>query len=100
MPYPNYHTARLKDPSKYTSFRTMRPKDFPEGISVVVGINKDESSEFQSIRADKKKFSLDEFKAFLKENNFSASKIEEARKRLDMFSAWVPAVVKSEESRA
>jgi len=100
MPYPNYHTARLHDPSKYRSFRTMKPKNFPEGISVVVGIKEDDSSEFQSIRADKKKFSLEDFKNFLKENNFATSKIEEARKSLQMFSAWVPAVVKSEESRA
>lgn len=94
MPYENYHTARLKDPDLFEKFRTFKPKNFPEGISVIVGI-KDGEEEFQSIRADKKKMSLDEFKAFLKENNFKTSGLN---KSIELFSTWLPlGLVKSEE---
>jgi len=94
MPYENYHTARLKDPDLFDKFRTFKPKNFPEGISVIVGI-KDGEEEFQSIRADKKKMSLTEFKRFLKENNFKTSGLN---KSIELFSTWLPlGLVKSEE---
>ncbi len=94
MPYENYHTARLKDPDQFEKFRTFKPKNFPEGISVIVGI-KDGEEEFQSIRADKNKMSLAQFKTFLKENNFKTSGLN---KSIELFSTWLPlGLVKSEE---
>lgn len=96
MPYENYHTCRLQDPDKYKKFRTFKPKNFPEGISVIVGIKEDGDEEFQSLRADKKKFTLDAFKTFLKEKKFSTSGLS---KSIELFSTWLPlGLVKSEES--
>jgi hypothetical protein len=53
MPYPNQHAARLTDPDQYSKFRTFSPDDFPAGVSVILGIKDDGSSEFQAIRADR-----------------------------------------------
>ena len=90
MPYPNYHTARLEDPKKYLSFKTMTPKNYPEGITVIVGKLKDGNTEFQAIRADKKKFTEEEFKTFLKEKGFSTSGLNKSISDVELFSAWLP----------
>lgn len=89
MPFPNFHTARLEDPKKYLSFRTMTPKNYPEGISVIVGKLKNGDTEFQAIRADKKKFTEEEFKTFLKEQGFSTSGLNKSLD-VELFSAWLP----------
>lgn len=91
MPYPNKHTARLTDPSEYARFRTLHPENFPAGISVILGIKEDGTSEFQAIHADKSKVSFKEFKEFLKNKHFEASEVTEAvGKSLEMFAAWLP----------
>lgn len=98
MPYPNQHAARLTDPSQYKEFRTMTPDDFPEGVRVILGIKDDDSSEFQSIRADRDKMSADQFKRFLDDKGFDVIKFEEAvSKAIQLFSTWLPVDVSKSE---
>jgi hypothetical protein len=86
MPFPNEHAARQKEPKGYTSFRRGKPKGFPEGVNVIFGmkvVNGSRKSEIQSIRFDKKKWSVDRAKKWLKNHDFKTS-IEPAKKETKM----------------
>jgi hypothetical protein len=88
MPFQNEHAARQTEPSEYKEFRRYTPKGFPMGLSTILGIKADGSSEIQSIRADKAKFSPSEFEKWLKEHDFKAT-IEEAIDK-GFFAKWIP----------
>ena len=76
-PYPNEHAARINNPDKYVEFA--RDNDeFGSGIHVIYGILEDRSSEVQSIRFDSSKFTPDEAKAWLEENDYDYIEFEEA----------------------
>lgn len=100
MPYPNYHSARLRSPSKYKEFRNFTPKGFPEGVTIVLGVKEDGETEFQAIRASKKKFTLEQFKKLMDEKGLKPMKVEPAKKSMDidLFSTWLPlSLIKSED---
>lgn len=77
MPFPNEHAARQSDPGQYIRFRRSHPKEFPEGIDVIFGIKRDGKSEIQSFRFDKKKWTPEKAKEWLKEHKFK-TEFEEA----------------------
>jgi len=81
MPYPNEHSARQTDPGQYDTFRRYKPSGFPKGVSVILGIKgtgKDKKSEIQSIRFDKKLWTVEAAKKWLKEHGFKTGKFEPA----------------------
>lgn len=92
MPYPNEHAARITDPSQYKEFRRMTPKGAPEGLSLILGIRDDGSSELQAIRGKAGKINLDDMKAWLKRHHYKATKFEEATKKgsFESFARWIP----------
>lgn len=82
MPFPNEHAARQNDPKKYETFRRGTLPGAPAGVSVIWGIRNvygKRTSEIQSLRFDRTKFSVDEAKKWLKDHNFKTS-IEPASK--------------------
>ena len=105
MPYPNFHAARITDPSKYDEFRTFTPEGFPAGLSLILGI-KDGKSEAQAVRADKEKWTTARFKQWLKDNSYEVILFEPAMRTnskaakamQSYFSAWTPLdLMKAEE---
>ena len=89
MPFANEHAARQVDPSAFSDFRRFTPKGFPEGLSVILGLKDGGDSQIQSIRADKDKFTVSEFKKWLEDHDFKAD-IEEALNKGSYFAKWIP----------
>jgi len=95
MPYPNQHAARLIDPSKFKYYSRLDNKEWPDGITAILGWNKKDQSdsEIQAFRADSSKVSFDEFKKWLAdhvketpisiEEATSSEKVNKASERLD-----------------
>lgn len=80
-PYPNEHSARLRDPGDFEadSFRRVNNKLGP-GIHAIFGRLKGETTlTLQAVRFAKDKFDVAEAKAWLKENKFKAIKFEPAK---------------------
>lgn len=75
-PYPNEHAARLRDPSRYDSFRRVND-EFGEGIDAIYGII-DNTSELQAIRFDKNRFTPQQARQWLDDNDFEPIEFEEA----------------------
>lgn len=81
MPLPNEHAARQTDPGQYDTFRRYTPPGFPKGVSVILGIKgtgKNKKSEIQSIRFDKKLWTIEAAKKWLKDHGFKTGKFEPA----------------------
>jgi hypothetical protein len=102
MPFPNFHTARIVDPDRFTRFAT---KELSSGITAIIGIKKDGSTEIQALRGDKNKISFEEFKQWIKEHEFKPIELEEAEMKSvsknNAFSTWVEIdVKKAQESGA
>jgi len=79
-PYPNYHSARIKSPKLFVRIRALRTTK--EGIMFYGGpLNSDPkgSSEVQSIRFPKKKFTVKQAKKWLKDHNFKYISFEPAK---------------------
>ncbi len=93
MPYPNEHSARLKDPGQFDKFA--RKNDAGgKGVDFIFGI-KDGKSEVQAIRFDKSKFTPAEAKDWLKRNKKKATEFEPAsgedkKDHMSVTSAQVP----------
>lgn len=78
MPFKNEHSARQMDPSLFNSFRRWTTPELGElGITFILGLQ-GESSLVQSVRGEAEKLTLEEFKTWLIENDFSTDAIEEA----------------------
>lgn len=76
-PYPNEHAARIREPGQYDSFS--RANDaLGDGIDAIYGVKGDEGSELQAIRFDAARFTADEARSWLRENDFSPIQFEEA----------------------
>jgi HK97 family phage major capsid protein len=75
-PYPNEHAARIKDPEQYDGFRRMND-ELGDGIHIILGL-KDGTSEIQSIRFDKDKWSVDDARAWLIDNGYQPLEFEPA----------------------
>jgi HK97 family phage major capsid protein/HK97 family phage prohead protease len=76
-PYPNEHAARITDPGQYDSFARVNDA-LGDGIDAIYGVKDGEGSELQAIRFDAARFSADEARSWLRENDFSPIKFEEA----------------------
>lgn len=80
MPFPNEHAARQADPKSFDSFRRdASPKGAPKGVSFIYGI-KDGKSKIQSIRFDRKQWTPERAKTWLKEHGFKTAGFEAAGK--------------------
>ena len=66
MPFPNEHSVRIKAPGKYDKFRRVNDK-FGKGKDAIFGI-KNGKAELQAVRFDKKKYSIEDVKAWAKEH--------------------------------
>ncbi len=77
MPYPNEHSARIKEPGQFDRFRRENDK-FGPGIHAVWGIRTGQGIEIQAIRFDKTKFTVEEAKQWLKDHKISYIKFEPA----------------------
>lgn len=83
MPYPNEHSARVKDPGGFdpTSFRS---KDLKGGIRIIIGKLKGEDSMVtQAYRFPVDQFTVEEAKKWLKDHNISYLKFEPAQNESD-----------------
>lgn len=78
MPFPNEHTARQAQPSKFKDFRRQHPTGFPEGIDVVWGIKDDGKTEPQSLRFDAGKWPPAKAKKWLEDHGFLVGNFEPA----------------------
>ena len=77
-PYPNEHAARIRRPEQYDTFRRVADRG-GEGIDFIFGIKEDiDEVELQSIRFKLSKFSAEEARTWLQENEYNAIKFEPA----------------------
>lgn len=81
MPFPNEHSARQIDPKGFDSFRRGKPKGFPRGVSVIFGI-KNGKSRIQTIRFDRKLWTVARAREWLKRHGFKST-IEAASKKIE-----------------
>jgi hypothetical protein len=80
MPYPNYHSARIKDPKKYKEVKYgKKPEGFPDGIDVLWGILGPKESEIQAIRFDADKWTAAKAKKWLKDHDYKPIEFEAAK---------------------
>lgn len=80
MPYPNFHSARLRDPKQYDEVR-QKKDEFGEGINVLYGIKgqgENRVSEVQAIRFAKDKFTPEQAREWLKEHDHKPIEFEAA----------------------
>jgi broad specificity phosphatase PhoE len=66
MPLPNEHSVRIKSPGKYDKFRRVNDK-LGKGKDAIYGI-KNGKAELQAVRFDKKKYSIEDVKAWAKDH--------------------------------
>lgn len=78
MPYPNEHSMRIADPSKFIE-GSMRSKDLGSGIRIIIGKLKGENSmSTQAIRFDKGKFTFEQAKEWIKSHGYKPISMEKA----------------------
>lgn len=89
-PYPNEHAARINDPDKYEDFRRVND-ELGDGIDVIYGLLAS-GGEIQSIRFDKLKWSVDDAKAWLAENDYEPLEFEPASEERKMSEEHIEAM--------
>jgi hypothetical protein len=82
VPFPNEHAARQKEPGKYRGFRRSK-LGFPEGITAIVGLLRGGGTEIQSLRFDRKKWTVEQARRWLKKHNFKTTIEAAAKKNVD-----------------
>lgn len=75
MPYSNEHAARQADPAGYKRFRR---GEIAPGISAIYGITHDGRAEVQALRADRTRYTVEQFRAWLTKTGFKHTAIEPA----------------------
>ena len=95
-PYPNEHAARLTDPDQYDDFRREADAGGP-GIDFIYGI-KDGESELQAVRFDKTRYTVEEARQWLDENDLSPLLFEPAMEETDMDGRHIVGVTETEDS--
>jgi phage shock protein A len=84
MPYPNYHSARVRDPADFEegSFRTIRlPKskaENPDVFAIIGRLKGETTTTIQAYRFPKDQFTPAEAKTWLKDNGVTDYSFEEA----------------------
>ena len=101
MPYPNEHSARLKDPStshvrvrrtKGSGNSTVQGKKIPDTVSIIWYIIKRGDKEVpmaQALRFPVSNWTESEAKKWLKENKVKYMKFEPAAKENDLFNSYI-----------
>jgi hypothetical protein len=79
VPFPNEHAARQLPPGNFIKFRRSNLK-FPKGISAIIGIKSNGKTAIQSLRFDRKIWTVPKAREWLKSHNFKTT-IEEATKK-------------------
>ncbi len=78
MPYPNWHAARIVDPDSFIA-SSFRNKTIADGIELILGKKtEDGPMETQAVRFDKDKFTPEEARKWLKDNDYSPISFESA----------------------
>lgn len=77
MPFPNEHAARQVDPAGFDTFRRTKPKGVPKGVSFIIGIKRGKSK-LQSVRFDRKLWTPDRAKKWLRAHKLKAGAFERA----------------------
>lgn len=82
MPYPNEHSARVKDPADFDQ-DTFRRTNISDGVDIIVGklsgkAGPDDPTETQAYRFDSSKFTAKQAKDWLDENDVDYISFEEA----------------------
>jgi hypothetical protein len=85
VPYPNFHAARVVNPDKYDSFARQKIKS---GIFIILGI-KNNKSETQAYRFDKKLFTVEEAKKWLADHKIKYISFEPASDKKEIQSYQV-----------
>ena len=81
MPYPSEHAARVKDPALFED-DSFRRKNIAPGVDIIIGKLKDEESmTTQAYRFDAEKFTPEQAKKWLKDNNVEYISFEPAEKK-------------------
>jgi len=76
MPYPNEHSARVRNPGDFTRFRS---KEIADGIRIILGKLKNKNAwDTQAYRFDVAKFTAAEAKQWLKEHDVKYISFEAA----------------------
>jgi len=75
-PYVKEHAARLQDPDQFDGFRRVND-EFGDGIHVILGL-KDGEAEEQSLRFEKAKWTAEEARKWLDDNDYEVIKFEPA----------------------
>jgi hypothetical protein len=82
MPYPNEHSARVRDPGDFQP-DSFRRKNITRGVDIIMGRLKGETTmTAQAYRFDKTVFTVAEAKAWLKKNDIEYISFEPASKSL------------------
>lgn len=86
MPYPNEHVARIKSPNLFIK-DSMRSKTLNEGLRIIAGKlkNKPDKMTRQSYRFKKDKFTVEQSKKWLSDNNIEYNIFEPALKTVQSF---------------
>lgn len=79
-PFPNEHAARVKEPSEFEQ-GTFRRKNIANGVDIIIGkLKGSDKTEVQTYRFDKKVFTEEQAKEWLKEHNAGNKMFEPAVK--------------------
>ena len=81
MPFPNEHSGRVKDPNLFVP-ASFRRKKITDGVSIVIGKLKTDptgSTVVQTYRFDKKKFTTEQARKWLKDHKIDTISFEAAK---------------------
>jgi hypothetical protein len=84
MPYKSEHTARVKSPDLFVA-DSFRRKKISDGVIIIIGKLKTDpagSTVTQTYRFDKKKFSAEQVRKWLKDHNINAISFEAAKNEM------------------
>lgn len=78
MPYANEHSARVKNPDNFDK-DSFRRKNITDGVDIIIGkLSGSDTTETQAYRFDAQKFTADEAKKWLTDNNVEYIEFEPA----------------------
>ncbi len=79
MPYPSEHAARVREPSEFQA-NSMRRMNQSGGVSLIMGrLKGSDKMTVQAYRFDKKKFTADEAREWLKKHGQKPISFEKAK---------------------
>lgn len=88
MPFPNEHAARQVDPGEFSEFRRTHLSGFPKGIDAIIGIKASGKTAIQSLRFDRKLWTPNQSKKWLKDHGFKTTLEEATPVQKDTHNMW------------